>query len=110
MSIYYFSTAGPDASANVYYAMENRPDGKSAFEASAVWTDVPLGTTRFANDSLLLPLLWNHGLGPIVYESKYDRGGHFAAWERPDAIINDLRTMFARKGPAYKFIRALHNA
>ena len=50
---------------------------------------------------VLLPKLWNHTLGPIVFENEYEGGGHFAAWERPDAIVNDLRSMFGREGTVY---------
>jgi len=45
-----------------------------------------------------LPKLWNQSLGPIIFESEHEAGGHFAAWERPDAIITDLRNMFRKNG------------
>lgn len=40
-------------------------------------------------------------MGPVVYESEHERGGHFAAWERPDAIAGDLQRMFGRGGGAF---------
>jgi hypothetical protein len=46
------------------------------------------------NDLVLLPKSWNHTLGPIVHEAEHERGGHFAAWEQPGAIVADLRLMF----------------
>lgn len=92
VSVYYFSTAGPDASAKVYYAMEKRQP--SAFVVAAEYIDVPLGILRFSGDLVLLPKIWNQTLGPIVQENDYEGGGHFAAWEKPDAIVNDLRLMF----------------
>lgn len=92
VSIYYFSTAGPEAASNVYYSMEHCEP--TAFAAAAAYIDVPLGVSRFNNDLILLPKIWNQTLGPIVFESEYENGGHFAAWERPDAIIKDLRSMF----------------
>jgi hypothetical protein len=98
VSIYYFSKAGPAAASNIYYEMEHRQPG--AFAASQVYIDVPFGIARFAKDLVLLPKLWNHTLGPIVFESEYE-GGHFAAWECPDAIVKDLRTMFGQGGVAY---------
>jgi pimeloyl-ACP methyl ester carboxylesterase len=30
----------------------------------------------------------------IVHWSEFDRGGHFAAMEAPDLLINDVRTFF----------------
>ncbi|KAH3931615.1 hypothetical protein HBI56_140560 [Parastagonospora nodorum] len=32
---------------------------------------------------------------------EHDKGGHFAAYERPDAIVQDLRSMFAKSGGAF---------
>ena len=43
-------------------------------------------------------------MGPVVYESDNDKGGHFAAWERPDAIEHDLKKMFGKGGPCYGVI------
>jgi len=96
VSVYYFSRAGPAASSNVYYEMEHREP--TAFLAAQGYVDVPLGIARFAGDSVLLPKLWNQTMGPLVLETEYERGGHFAAWERPDAIVKDLRTMFGPGG------------
>ncbi|KAF2449964.1 alpha/beta-hydrolase [Karstenula rhodostoma CBS 690.94] len=100
VSIYWFSTAGPAASSRAFYEFENRQP-EPAFPASQVYINVPLGVVRFANDIVLLPRLWNRTLGPVIYESEYDVGGHWAAWERPDAIAKDLQAMFGRDGPAF---------
>jgi hypothetical protein len=42
--------------------------------------------------------------GPLVYESVNDKGGHFAAHERPDVIVADLQKMFGKSGPCYKIV------
>ncbi|MCJ1389521.1 hypothetical protein MMC18_002378 [Xylographa bjoerkii] len=102
VSIYYFSRAGAAATSRVYYEMEHRQP--AAFVAAQAYTDVPLGIARFSKDLILLPKLWNHTMGPIVFESEYEIGGHFAAWERPDAVVHDLRTMFKEGGGAYNCI------
>lgn len=36
----------------------------------------------------------------VVFESEHSAGGHFAAYERPDALVDDLRRMFGKGGPA----------
>ncbi|KAI0456794.1 Alpha/Beta hydrolase protein [Xylaria acuta] len=109
VSVYCFSTAGPEAPGDVYYAMEHgRPP--LAFDLAAEYVDVPFGVARFQNDVLVLPKLWNRTLGPLVYESEHGKGGHFAAWERPDAIIADLRKMFGDDGPAYESVRSIVSA
>lgn len=108
VSIHYFSTAGPEATSNIYYAMEHSDPG--AFAAAAPYIDVPLGIARFSNDLIVLPRLWNRTMGPIVYESQYEKGGHFAAWERPDAIVKDLRVMFGEAGVANEFVKDIRSS
>jgi hypothetical protein len=36
----------------------------------------------------------------VVFESEHDSGGHFAAYEKPEALVDDLRKMFGKGGPA----------
>jgi hypothetical protein len=36
----------------------------------------------------------------VVFESEHDAGGHFAAYENPEALADDLRRMFGKGGPA----------
>jgi hypothetical protein len=105
VSIYYWSTPGPDGPGNAYYALEHRDP--PALQAVAEYIDIPMGVARFPADLILLPKLWNHTLGKIVFESEHDSGGHFAAWERPDAIVQDLRTMFGQDGGAYSIAKSI---
>jgi len=53
------------------------------------------------------PKLWNKSMGPLVLASEYDSGGHFASWERPDAIVKDLREMFGKEGGAFGCVKNL---
>ena len=36
----------------------------------------------------------------MVFENERDADGHFAAYEQPDAIVGDLRSMFENGGGA----------
>jgi hypothetical protein len=36
----------------------------------------------------------------VVIEWEHDVGGHFAAYEQPEALVDDLRRMFGKGGPA----------
>jgi hypothetical protein len=103
VSIYWFSTAGPTASQRIYYESKHETTGHRAKIAEFV-PDVKLGTAKFAKELLQFPKLWNKTLGPLVLASEYDQGGHFAAWERPDAIVKDLKEMFGRQGGAYAVV------
>lgn len=106
VSIYYFSVAGPGASFNTYYQnVHRRP--LSAFDQAVEWTDSPLGISRFEMEILNVPKLWNKTLGPIVFEREHDRGGHFAAFEVPDLLVEDVRAMFGKDGGAYGVVDGL---
>ena len=41
-----------------------------------------------------------HAEANIVFESEHTSGGHFAAYEKPEALVDDLRRMFGKGGPA----------
>jgi hypothetical protein len=46
-------------------------------------------------------------LGPVVYESDNDSGGHFYATEKPDLLARDLRAMFGKGGGAYQAVKGM---
>jgi pimeloyl-ACP methyl ester carboxylesterase len=101
VSIYYFSTAGPAACLNLYYEMEHGVDGTAFEKAKRHIGDVPLGVARFEKDLILLPKAWNATLGPVVWESVSEKGGHFPTWECPEVIVTDLRGMFGKNGKLF---------
>ena len=105
ISIYWFSTAGPAATLRAYYESKHDPDGDAA-KVSDYIPDVKLGTAKFPKELIQFPKLWNKTMGPLVLATEYDHGGHFAAWERPDAIVKDLREMFGKKGGAFACVKA----
>jgi hypothetical protein len=49
----------------------------------------------------LIPKSWARTLGPVVYESENESGGHFMAHERPEFLARDLKTMFGKGGGAF---------
>lgn len=50
------------------------------------------------------PRFWNTQVGDVVFEREHERGGHFAAWEQPEALADDLRVMFAKNGSAIEAV------
>lgn len=98
ISIYWFSTAGPAAASFIYY--EALHDTKMAVSMIQGYIDAPLGLAYFPKEVGNAPRAWTQTLGPVVHISESDRGGHFAAWERPDVIADDLNMMFGKDGGA----------
>ncbi|KAA1473718.1 alpha/beta-hydrolase [Dentipellis sp. KUC8613] len=96
ISIYWFSREGPAASIRIYYEIiqagqvENMP-----------WSSIPLGLSRFPKEVAVLPRSWSRRVGNVVLEVSHDSGGHFAAHEKPEELVGDLRKMFGKGGPAF---------
>ena len=40
-------------------------------------------------------------LGKLVFQVEHEKGGHFAAFERPEDLAGDLRKMYGTGGPAH---------
>ncbi|KAI1374983.1 alpha/beta-hydrolase [Hypoxylon crocopeplum] len=111
VSIYWFSTAGPAASVRIYYEAIHNVDGrKGKLDRQKIrsWSPgVKLGFSHFPMDLQVLPSTWVRTLGEVVYEKEHDSGGHFAAWERPDDIVTDVREMFGKGGGAFGVVKGL---
>jgi epoxide hydrolase len=82
----YWLTATAGSSANIYY--EGAKNWGQTSEPSAV----PTGVAVFPVDVTIRPIAEREH--NIVRWSEFNRGGHFAAMEVPDLLINDIRTFF----------------
>ncbi|PIL23392.1 hypothetical protein GSI_14703 [Ganoderma sinense ZZ0214-1] len=99
ISIYWFSRAGPAASARIYYEMTD--GGTQPLPVLGDWMSVPVGVSYFPAELVHFPKAWSNMLGKLVFESEHDAGGHFAAFEVPETLVGDLRKMYGKGGPAY---------
>lgn len=63
------------------------------------------GLSFFPKDIARFPKSWGRTLGPVVYEKEYESGGHFATWERPASIAEDLKKMFSKGEGAYGVVK-----
>jgi len=83
----YWLTRTAGSAANIYY--EDMHSGE--------WPEpstVPTGVAVFAED-IAIRRYAERG-NNIVYWSEFDRGGHFAALEAPDLLVQDVREFFRR--------------
>ncbi|TFY66908.1 hypothetical protein EVG20_g4191 [Dentipellis fragilis] len=96
ISIYWFSRAGPAASVRIYYEIEHA----NQF-ATLPRPTVPLGVSYFPKEAASSPLSWASAMGNVVFQKEHPQGGHFAAYEQPAALVDDLREMYGRGGPAF---------
>jgi pimeloyl-ACP methyl ester carboxylesterase len=83
VSLYWFTGTGA-SSAHLYRAVRDEPEPPPSA--------VPTGVAVFPNDPAVRGLLEKRHR--IVHWSEFDRGGHFAAMEAPDLLVDDLRAFF----------------
>ncbi|KAF5315439.1 hypothetical protein D9619_007362 [Psilocybe cf. subviscida] len=105
ISIYWFSRAGPAASVRIYYEATQTALGSELGPFSQDYaTSIPQGNSYFPKELVVLPKRWYRKLPNLVFESDHTSGGHFAAYERPQELAEDLQKMFGKGGPAYQVV------
>ena len=106
VSIYWFSRAGPEASARIYYeTFHTEPTtGVSYAKLMSYIPKVKLGLVHLPREISVVPDTWAATLGPVVRQSQNSSGGHFAAWEVPEVIAEDLWAMYGREGPCFRIV------
>ncbi|KAF7299505.1 EHN domain-containing protein [Mycena indigotica] len=95
---YYFSRAGPAASLRIYYELHH---GEEQFPPPSQAPKIPFGTSFFPKEVAIAPRTWTRPLGNCVFEAEHTKGGHFAAHEVPELLVDDVRKMFGKGGPAF---------
>jgi hypothetical protein len=56
---------------------------------------IPVAVSIFPDEICPSPRSWAERAYPkLVYYKKHDKGGHFAAWEQPQLLSEDLRAGF----------------
>ncbi|KAG9039362.1 hypothetical protein FRB95_010650 [Tulasnella sp. JGI-2019a] len=83
---------GPAPSFRFYREnMEGQDGGKDWDAILKGWSSVPLGVSTFKGEICQFPDEWGCMLQPLKFIRRHDRGGHFAAWEVPELLLDDIR-------------------
>ena len=57
---------------------------------------LPVAVSAYPNEILPTPRKWaERNFKNLVHWNDMEKGGHFAAWEQPEAFVGELRTAFA---------------
>ncbi len=93
----YWVTQTATSSARLYYETRH---ANSAFPAQRV--EVPTACAQFPKEIIWSPRPWVEARYNLKRWTEFPRGGHFAALEQPDALVNDVRAFFRdlRTAPA----------
>lgn len=56
---------------------------------------VPVAVSAFPDELYQIPRSWAEKAYPnLIHFNKMDKGGHFAAWEQPVALTDEIRAGF----------------
>jgi pimeloyl-ACP methyl ester carboxylesterase len=88
----YWLTASGASSARLYWESFGNMAGRGRVE-------VPTGVASFPREIIRSPRSWCEDHYNITHWTTMERGGHFGAWEQPEAFTADLRTFFATVRP-----------
>jgi len=83
----YWLTASGASSARLYWESFGNMAGRGRVE-------VPTGVASFPREIIRAPRSWCEAGYNLTHWTKMERGGHFGAWEEPEAFVADLRTFF----------------
>jgi len=88
ITLYWLTNTGVSA-ARLYW--ENTAD---FFDAKAI--TIPFAISVFPDELYQAPRSWAERAYPdnLIHYNRLDRGGHFAAWEQPRLLSEELRTAF----------------
>ncbi|KAF8869402.1 Alpha/Beta hydrolase protein [Infundibulicybe gibba] len=97
ISIYWFSRAGPTATLRIYCEVTQQ-EGNILYSTEP--TTVPLGFSHFPKEVVIPPRKWTREPN-LIFEADHDSGGHFAAYEKPELLVGDVRKMFGKGSRAF---------
>jgi pimeloyl-ACP methyl ester carboxylesterase len=85
----YWVTETATSSARLYYESRNAPTSRPMGRV-----EVPTGVAVFPYELFIAPRKWAEASYNLTHWTEMPRGGHFAAMEQPDLLVEDLRTFF----------------
>lgn len=84
----YWLTASGASSARLYW--------ESFGAITGVQIDIPVAASAFPKEIIPAPRKWfERTCKQLVYWGELEKGGHFAAWEQPEAFVKELRAAFS---------------
>jgi pimeloyl-ACP methyl ester carboxylesterase len=89
----YWVTNTAISSARLYWDTRQMAQSGGFFDARGV--QIPVAVSVFADEIYAAPKSWAERAYPkLIYYNKHDKGAHFAAWEQPQLLSEDVRAGF----------------
>ena len=91
ISLYWFTKTGITSARLYWEASQGAPGG--FFDPRNV--TIPVAVSSFPDEIYAVPKSWAVKAYPkLIYFNKLNKGGHFAAWEQPQAFTLEMRAAF----------------
>jgi pimeloyl-ACP methyl ester carboxylesterase len=92
ITLYWLTNTGI-SSARLYWETVLISNGGGFFDARGV--GIPVAVSAFPTEIYTAPKSWaEKAYAKLIYYNKLPKGGHFAAWEQPRYLVEDLRAAF----------------
>jgi pimeloyl-ACP methyl ester carboxylesterase len=89
----YWLTNTAVSSARLYWDTTPTSTGGGFFDVRGV--KIPVAVSVFPDEIYAAPRSWTEKAYPrLIHYNRLPKGGHFAAWEQPQAFMEELRTAF----------------
>jgi len=83
---------GPTTAFQIY--RENSATEMVSGARAGEYLRVPTGVSAFAKEAEMVPRCWAERRANVVFWREHGRGGHFAAYEKPEELVGDLVEFF----------------
>ena len=94
ITLYWLTRTGASAARSYWESGQAQAAGQASGQAPPD-VSLPVGFTQFPDEIFRAPRSWVEQSYPnVIYFSKADKGGHFAAWEEPELFSEEIRAAF----------------
>jgi pimeloyl-ACP methyl ester carboxylesterase len=94
ITLYWLTRTGASAARSYWESGQAQAAGQASGQAPPD-VSLPVGFTQFPDEIFRAPRSWVEQSYPnVIYFSKADKGGHFAAWEQPELFSEEMRASF----------------
>ena len=94
ITLYWLTRTGASAARSYWESGQAQAAAQASGQAPPD-VSLPVGFTQFPDEIFRAPRSWVEQSYPnVIYFSKADKGGHFAAWEEPELFSKEVRAAF----------------
>jgi pimeloyl-ACP methyl ester carboxylesterase len=94
ITLYWLTRTGASAARSYWESGQAQAAAQASGQAPPD-VSLPVGFTQFPDEIFRAPRSWVEQSYPnVIYFSKADKGGHFAAWEEPELFSKEIRATF----------------